>query len=136
MKKLILLLSVLAFSCSKSPKDNPKLVEANKIHLEAVEIQELVEKKIKTLDSLNAISKDAVLKDKIENSKKLFEEWKASMIEIEGFEHHHDHEGHHHDHKPAPEMTDDSMIDYQKNTKKAIEELNLEIDNILKEIKK
>lgn len=133
MKKTIIIVLVGIFACSKSPQDNSTLVEANKIHLEAIKIQEEIEDKITTLDSLkNTINNPATIL-KIDSSKKLFEEWKESVLEVEGFEHE-EHEHHHH-HKETPKMSDELMLDYQRNTQKAIIELNAEFEKLLKEIK-
>lgn len=122
----------LLMACGGKPSENPILVEANKIHLESVEIQEKIEPKIKQLDSLKTTLNDSTKIAKIENIKKMFEEWAESLVEVPGFEHkHHEHEGHEHHHKPAPEMTDESMLEYQKNTKKAIEELQGQLNELL-----
>lgn len=134
MKKLFIIILVVFFACTKSPQDNPTLVEANKIHLEAIKIKEDIEGKIKVLDSLkNTINNPAII-SKIDSSKKLLESWEESVIEIEGFVHEGHEEHHHHHHKEASKMSDELMLEYQKNTKKAIIELNIEIEKLLKEI--
>ncbi|MFD0878279.1 hypothetical protein ACFQ1A_29190, partial [Massilia pinisoli] len=56
MKKMAYLFVSLLIACSsKSPKDDPVLVEANKIHLDASAIQEEIEPTIDNLDSLKAL---------------------------------------------------------------------------------
>jgi hypothetical protein len=52
----------------------------------------------------------------------LVELWEESVIEVPGFEHAHEHtEGH--EHKPAPQMTDESMLQYQRSAKEAIQSI-------------
>lgn len=127
----IAVIMVALWACGGKPTDNQTLVEANRIHLESISIQEKIEPKIEQLDSLKSTLKDSTKIAKIENIKQMFEEWEESLIEVPGFEHeHHKHDGHEHHHKPAPEMTDESMLDYQKNTKKAIEELKSQVDEL------
>jgi hypothetical protein len=136
MKKISLFLTFLGLmACGKSPQDNPVLVEANQIHLEAIEVQEQVEGQLKNLDSLKNTLQDKTLKAKIDSMQQIFQSWEAALVEIEGFEHE-QHEGHHHHHQPAPNMTDESMLEYQKNAKKAIQDFKKNLEDLTQQIKK
>ncbi|MCU0324068.1 MAG: hypothetical protein MUF45_02285 [Spirosomaceae bacterium] len=128
----VAIITTLLMACGGKQTDNPILAEANKIHIESIAIQEAIEPKIEQLDSLKSTLNDSTKIAKLEDIKKMFIEWEEGLLEVPGFEHqHHNHEGHSHKHKPAPEMTDESMLEYQKNTKKAIEELQAQLNELL-----
>jgi hypothetical protein len=117
MKKItflgILTLVTLIWACGNSLKDDPKVKEAGKIHLEASEIQE-AKQADEVIAALSKVKTD-------------FEDWEANVFEVPGVEHDHEHaEGehhHHHDHKPAPDLTPDQMLDVQKEMLKTIQGL-------------
>jgi hypothetical protein len=144
MKKItflgILTLVTLIWACGNSLKDDPKVKEAGKIHLEASEIQEEIEPMVEQIDSLNSVltDKKKTLADSsakqadeviaaLSKVKTDFEDWEANVFEVPGVEHDHEHaEGehhHHHDHKPAPDLTPDQMLDVQKEMLKTIQGL-------------
>lgn len=139
MKKMVYLFVSLLIACSsKSAKDDPVLVEANKIHLEASAIQEEIEPTIENLDSLKALlvtkktpAADSLVSS-IEKIKTDFEEWEKNLFEVPGFEHaHKEGEHHHHDHTPAPELPADKMLEVQKEIKANIIRINQELTDIL-----
>lgn len=109
-----------AFSCSSGKEKSPELIEANRLHLEAMKISEHLEQ---TLDSLAPLAKDDLEKSRIDSLKNLIEVWEENVIEVPGFAHAHDHTHGAHEHKAAPPMTDASMLDYQRQSKDAILEL-------------
>ena len=136
MKKLVYLLISLLFSCtSKSPKDNPVLVEANKIHMEASAIQEEIKPTIERLDSLKAVllvQKTPVADSLVNNLEKIktdFEDWEKNLFEVPGFEDAHEEgEHHHHDHTLAPELPADKMLEVQKEIKANIIKIKKELE--------
>jgi len=117
---LALILILGASSCSRQNEKSPELIEANRLHLEAMKISEQLEQK---LDSLSVQAKDNVAKSQLDSLKNLVEVWKENMIEVPGFAHAHDHAHGAHSHKSAPPMTDESMLDYQRQSREAIAEL-------------
>ena len=109
-----------ACSCSSGNEKSPELIEANRLHLEAMKISENIERR---LDSLAPLAKDNLEKSRIDSLKNLIEVWEENVIEVPGFAHAHDHAHGAHEHKAAPPMTDASMLDYQRQSKEAILEL-------------
>lgn len=141
MKKILILaagITVMACS-SKTPKDNPVLVEANKVHLEAEAIQEKIEPEIEKIDSLKSLlllKKTAQADSLVNDLSKLnadFEDWEKNFFAVPGFEHTHKegHEHHHHDHTPAPELPADKMLEVQKEIKANIESIEARLNNLL-----
>lgn len=114
------LVALTILSCSSGNEKSPELIEANRLHLEAMKISEHLEQK---LDSLLPLTKDDVEKSRIDSLKSLIEVWEENVIEVPGFAHAHDHAHGAHEHKVAPPMTDGSMRDYQRQSKEAILEL-------------
>lgn len=105
-------------ACSGKQEPSELLKKANEIHVASVKLQEEIEI---DLDSLKKLPE---LKFQADSLAEVLENWEAALIEIEGFEHEHKHgEHHHHKHSPAPDMTDEQMLEYQQNTKSAIIEL-------------
>ena len=109
-----------ALSCSRGSEKSPELIEANRLHLEAMKISQQLEQK---LDSLMPLAKNDLEKSQIDSLQKLIEVWEDNVIEVPGFAHAHEHEAHSHEHKAAPPMTDESMLDYQRQSREAIFEL-------------
>jgi len=80
------MLTVLT-ACGPSQTD-PKLEDANRLHLEALAISD-------SLESLISQSEGT----RWDSLRQLHEAWEASLVEVPGFEHDHDHDhGHDHDH--------------------------------------
>ena len=117
---LALILVLGASSCSRQNEKSPELIEANRLHLEAMKISVQLEQK---LDSLSALAKDDVAKSLLDSLKRLIGVWEENMIEVPGFAHAHDHAHGAHEHKSAPPMTDESILDYQRQSREAIVEL-------------
>lgn len=140
MKKILMLVAgVAVMACSlKTPKDNPILVEANQVHLEAEAIQEKIEPEIKKIDSLKnllLVKKTAQANSLVNDLSKLkadFEDWEKNFFAVPGFEHTHK-EGHehHHDHTPAPELPADKMLEVQKEIRANIESLESRLSKLL-----
>ncbi|GAB2610229.1 hypothetical protein GCM10027035_03110 [Emticicia sediminis] len=120
MKSKIFFLSIfgIVMACSGKQEPSELLKKANEIHVASVKLQEEIEY------GLDSLKKMPELKLKADSLAEVLENWEAALIEIEGFEHEHKHgEHHHHEHSPAPDMTDEQMLEYQQNTKSAIIEL-------------
>lgn len=120
MKSKIFFLSIfgIVMACSGKQEPSDLLKKANEIHVASVKLQEEIE------NDLDSLKKLPELKLKADSLVEVLENWEAALIEIEGFEHEHKHgEHHHHKHSPAPDMTDEQMLEYQQNTKSAIVEL-------------
>lgn len=117
-------------ACKKENNKSPELIQANKIHLESMRIHKNVETEI-TEKKQNAItSKNLALVQKLDSLNIILDFWEEGIVEVPGFEHKHHHEkGEHHEHKAEIKMTDESMLEYQKNSKQAIEELQKEIND-------
>ncbi|MCE7040339.1 hypothetical protein [Dyadobacter sp. CY312] len=124
----LLLLSFFAMlqACSGNSEKSELLAEANQLHLESVEIHENLEKK---LNLMLAKEKDLSRLKTLDSLHNLIELWETGLVEVPGFEHAHSH-GAHHEHKAAPAMTEESMLEYQKNGKEAIQELEGALKNL------
>ncbi len=131
MKNIFLFASVCSIgtflSCSSGQGPNEVLTEANQVHLEAVEIYNETHELLETLQGEAKAGGDSQAVARLDSIHDLLHSWKDGLYEVPGFEHSHDHgeEGHTHEHshKAAPSMTDQSMLDYQKNARAAIEEI-------------
>ncbi|MEO6282398.1 MAG: hypothetical protein ABIO93_03355 [Dyadobacter sp.] len=120
MKTIIFLIPLaLMFGCGGPNRKSEALIQANQVHMESVTVASKLEK---LLDSLRKENTETAQIARLDSIARQIELWEESVIEVPGFEHAHQHgEGHHH--KPAPQMTDESMLDYQLNAKKAIESI-------------
>lgn len=116
----LLAIYLIIASCARQDEKSPQLVEANRLHLEAIEISKELEVR---LENLSSQAKDDVEKSQIDSLKNLIEVWEENMIEVPGFPHAHDHAHGAHEHNSAPPMTDESMLDYQQQSREAIIEL-------------
>ncbi|WP_342084631.1 hypothetical protein [Dyadobacter sp. OTU695] len=116
----LLAISLTAAACTGKEKKSPQLIEANRLHLEAIKISKELESK---LESLSSHAGSDARKSQIDSLKNLIEMWEENMIEVPGFAHAHDHGHDAHEHKSAPPMTEESMLDYQRQSKAAIDEL-------------
>ncbi|WP_025764635.1 hypothetical protein [Dyadobacter tibetensis] len=108
------LLALLTFSGCAPKKDANTLIQAHKLHLESIAIAQELESTFQTLQKRNL---PTAHRQKVDSLNQLLHLWEASLIEVSGFDH--EHEGAH-EHKPAPQMTEESMLEYQLQAKQAI----------------
>lgn len=113
-------------ACSGNSEKSEPLVQANQLHLESVVIHENLEKK---LNLMLAKEKDPSRLKTLDSLHNLIELWETGLIEVPGFEHNHEH-GAHHEHKAAQAMTEESMLEYQKNGKEAIRDLEAALNKL------
>lgn len=126
-----LALTFILTACSNDKAKSDKLIEANKVHLESVAILENVESGLHVMKKLAETKQDSLRLHKLDSLENLLELWEEGVVEVPGFEHEHHHEkGGHHEHQPTPQMTDESMLEYQLNAKEAIESLQRDLKNI------
>lgn len=135
IKKFVIPAALALFllnSCASDKTKSEALTEANKVHLESVAIHERIEKEIDKKKKVAVTNGDSALILKLDSLHKLVELWEEGIIEVPGFDHEHHHEGraHRHEHKAAPQMTDESMLDYQRSTKAAIEQLQKDLNKL------
>lgn len=145
MKRILIVSAsiTLAACSSKSPKDNPVLVEANQIYLEAEAIQAEIEPQIERVDSLKNLLKDQKsaeadsLVNELSKVKANFEDWEKNFFDVPGFEHNHEKgdKHHHHNHTPAPKLPADKMLEVQKEIKTNIESIRSELNQTLVRVK-
>lgn len=115
----------LLFSCSQTNEPSETLKQANEVHNEALAIFSEAHALHHSLKKRAAESTDERLAARLDSIHALLHGWEDGVYEVPGFEHEHGGEGHSHEHshKHAPSMTDQSMLEYQENAKKAIEEI-------------
>ena len=143
MKKILILVAgfTIVACSSQSPKDNPVLVEANLVHLEAEAIQAQVEPEIVKIDKLKKLligqknaNADSLAKE-LTKIKTDFENWEKNFFAVPGFEHKHENGHHHHDHFPAPELPADKMLEVQKEIRTSIERIKTDLNHTLVQVK-
>lgn len=116
----LLLLAIT--SCTSKTKDDSQLRQAADVHLHAIEIQKQTEAKLRTLSESTSLTDQQ--RNKVDSLSKILALWEKGLIEVPGMPH--DHHGEH-EHKPAPKMTAGSMLGYQEQMLKAIEDVNREV---------
>ncbi|MHA4738184.1 hypothetical protein [Dyadobacter sp. MSC1_007] len=124
----VIWLTMTSVGCGENRKSKA-LIKANALHLQSVEIHEKLEKKLETLKAQAISQRDSAMAIKIDSLSNLIGLWEEGIVEVPGFAHeHHDHDKH--EHKPSPEMTDESMLEYQQSTKEAIQQISNAVDQI------
>ena len=122
------------FYCT--PKKGPShlLIEANEVHNEALGIYSEAHRLFELIKVKAEDNGDNALVARLDSIHDLLHSWEDGIYEVPGFEHDHGDEGHSHEHSHVipPPMTDQSMLDYQKNARTAIEEIR----DALKELDK
>lgn len=143
----MLLSACLIFSCGD--KKDPKMEEAGKVHLEAMEIEESLHEQIEGIDSLKIVlsEKKKTLTDAaaiasldstvaaLDAVAGSFATWEESVVEVPGLPHEH-HDGEEHDHKPAPDLTPEQMLEVQKESKANIEKIKTDLAKVEEMVKK
>ncbi|WP_031529294.1 hypothetical protein [Dyadobacter crusticola] len=126
MKTIIYLVPLaLMLGCGDVQQKSEALQKANQVHIESMDIATSVEKSLDSLRRENIVPPE---KSRLDSIARLVAEWEEAVIEVPGFEHAHQHtEGH--QHKPAPQMTDESMLEYQLNAREAIESIRMQLNN-------
>jgi len=119
----IVLLSLLITSCHREREKSAELIEANRLHLEAMKIASELEMK---LEKLTTESRPPATKVRVDSLHKLIQLWERNVVEVPGFPHTHEHSHEAHEHRSVPPMTDESMLDYQQKSWEAIKELQSE----------
>lgn len=118
---------VMMSACSGKKGPGELLVQANDVHLQAVKTYDEVHELYGSLKKTALERQDSLAVVRLDSIHEVLHHWKDGLYEVPGFEHDHDHghEGHSHDHehKAVPNMTDQSMLDYQLNAKEAIDEI-------------
>jgi hypothetical protein len=113
--------------CRSDRQTSEVLIRANALHMEALATAEKVEH---TLDSLRKSPGNANMGSELDSLQKLLELWEEGMIEVPGFAHEHHHGSH--AHKPAPQMTEASMLEYQANAREAVLQLEKQLNEKFK----
>ncbi|WP_157486730.1 hypothetical protein [Dyadobacter alkalitolerans] len=122
----IALFLVASLSCQPDQQKSETLVEANNLHIESFATAEKIQQK---LDSIKKTTTDKSTQAKLDSIGNLVKLWEGGLIEVPGFAHEHHHGSH--DHKPAPQMTDQSMLEFQRNAKQAIEQIGKQVSEPL-----
>src|SRR5690606_1422279 len=121
------------FSCS--PKKGPSeiLIQANDVHNEALGIYSEAHELYETLKRQAETSNNERLIIQLDSIHELLHRGEDGVYEVPGCEHDHGEQGHSHEHSHvvAPRMTDQSMLDYQINARKAIEEIREVLQDLI-----
>ena len=108
--QIVLLISIIHYTCKGPSQKDPILVEAFEIHKEAVDI---AANALKVCDELPA---GDVRRTKFRAT---LEDWGDNLIEVPGFHYHHDGLGHHHN-RPPIKLTPDEALKVQKEFRDSI----------------
>ncbi|PLK45552.1 hypothetical protein [Emticicia sp. TH156] len=140
MNKILLFFAGIAvMGCSsKNPKDNPVLVEANEVHIQAEAIQEQIEPEIEKVDSLSnlLLAKKTLKADSLARElttlKADFNTWEKNFFAVPGFEHTHGsgHEHEHHHQNSVPDLPAEKMLEVQKEIKQNIGQIKTRLESI------
>lgn len=115
-------------NCAELNEVDPLLQEAQNYHLEAIKLNSNVEELLQTNDLPDSVL--VVVKNRLET-------WEANLIEVPGFEDHHDHEhDHNHDHHDQShhqtvEVTPEHMRNIQKECLDSIKAIQKDIHLLL-----
>jgi len=118
-----MVLCMVLSQCTTSKKQDSLLVEAARIHNEAVALAERLE------THLNQLAKDTTYKtDSLVTWRIAIENWKRNLVEVPGNESHDLHQHADHDHgKQSPDLTSEQMLSIQQ-------EMKVQLDSIRKRI--
>lgn len=150
LKSFIILLSfiVLVSSCNtkasgdETPTD-PLLIEANSLHLEAMEVEksfapmlnELIDKKNSIQVQGRELTQEEInFTSFAEKVEKYYFEWQENRVEVPGFEHDHDHSGHdhhHHHHGNDVKLTPQQMLEVQKQSYEDLSTMKTKVEHYL-----
>lgn len=124
MRKFILLASIL-LSCSTTTSDTRKNHEATVLH------NSMMKKAAVIRDRLEELKGDSTLiQDSIAAWVYAMDRWQADVVEVPGNEHH-EHENHdHHEHNPPPDVTEEQMLDIQKELDERLTEIGKRVASL------
>lgn len=130
MKKWKIIFALLVVSCNGRSGHNPVLYEANRVHLEAADLYKQAHQLYDSLKKEAKASGDNLLLNRLDSIHNVMHDWEKGLYEVPGYEHKHSHEDHDHkhEHKTAPQMTAESMLEYQNNTRQAISEIKTALE--------
>ena len=139
MKKLLVL--TILFACGSS-KEKEILAESFQIHEAAMKVSAGVQKRIEIMNAqLDSLQEDQTyLKDSVVNLTAAYNSWEEAIVEVPGFDDHHNHdhhnhEGHdHHDHAPSPDLTAEMVLEIQKEIHKGIKQLDTRSERIFDQV--
>lgn len=121
---VLLILSLFVIQCSSPKKEGALLVEAARIHNEAVALAEQLEEQLNQLATDTTYSKDS-----LKAWRGAIEKWENNLVEVPGNESHDHHAHDHHDHgKQLPELTPDQMLSVQHELKSQLDVIKSRIN--------
>lgn len=103
-----IIISVLLISCTSKVSDEKRNHEAIIIHNSMMKKANQIER------HLNELKNDATVnRDSMKLFSTLFQQWSTDIVEIPGNENH-DHSGHVHSHSTIPDITEEQMLEIQR----------------------
>ncbi len=126
--RVVILLWVVA--CGGSGH-NPTLDQAHEVHLEAIGLYDGAHRLYDSLRSDAGAKGNTLLVSRLDSIHEVMHEWAEALYEIPGYAHaHSDSHDHGHAHKTVPKMTDQSMLDYQQDARRAISEIKRDLEKL------
>ncbi len=133
MKKVFILFTLTA--CISSQENNLN-EESFRLHEEALEAGKSAKEKISLIAVEVQTETDSSLIDSLKSLQKAFEDWNASIVEVPGYEHDHQHHDHHeHDHSTSPDLTPKMVFEIQSTIKRNAESLDKRAEQLLASFK-
>ncbi|MEL6974352.1 MAG: hypothetical protein AAGL29_03050 [Bacteroidota bacterium] len=131
----------LLSACGEKKKDE-NLIQAFKLHEEAVQIRQTTKDQIAKLEAITDSVFVATYSNELNSISSALQEWDEQLIEVPGFEEehdhsHHDHSGHDHDHDhehnhsdSGQELTPKQHLEVQQHLLEEIKDLAEKINTI------
>ncbi len=139
-------LILLIAACKSTPKDNPALQEAARIHAEAAQIEQALQPQLKELiqrkNSINiqgrALTEEEIaFVEKVNAIENSYTYWEENHVEVPGYEHQHEENHHdHHHHKENLHLSPADMLSVQKEFRDSIVTLQQRVIELIQTIKK
>lgn len=132
---ILISLVSLVTACSDKKEKDEDLVEAFRIHQEAIKIRQSTQEQIEKLTTLTDSAFIATHGNSLDSISESLSQWDEQLVEVPGFEeehHHHDHAGHDHDHdhSEGPDLTPQQHLEVQQYLLEDIKIIAEKVDQI------
>ncbi len=103
-------LTIIIIGCSSGSHENKLHEQAITLHNSIMRKADQIERRLDELKNIKSVNQDSIVA-----LTALFNEWEADIVEVPGNDSHdHDQGAHSHSHTPAPNVTDEQMLEIQK----------------------
>jgi hypothetical protein len=122
--RIAITISIALFSCSSRSSED-------KINHEAIMLHNSMMKKANQIEHrLNGLWNDTTVnRDSLKLFSALFEQWRADIVEVAGNENH-DHSDHAHSHSTIPDITEEQMLEIQRELDERLSKIGKRINRL------